>query len=51
MLRYSGTEPLARIMIEGPDQATVLELAGELESAIVAEIGIGAAAAAARGAA
>lgn len=39
VLRYSGTEPLARIMIEGPDQATIEGLAGELEAAIVAELG------------
>jgi phosphoglucosamine mutase len=39
VLRYSGTEPLARIMIEGPDQATVEALAGDLAAAIQAEIG------------
>jgi hypothetical protein len=39
VLRYSGTEPLARIMIEGPDEAAVRALAGELAAAIEAEIG------------
>lgn len=39
VLRYSGTEPLARIMIEGPDQAAIEALAGELAAAIDAEIG------------
>ena len=41
VLRYSGTEPLARIMIEGPDEETVRGLAGELAAAIAAEIGAG----------
>jgi phosphoglucosamine mutase len=39
VLRYSGTEPLARVMIEGPDQATIERLAGELAAAIDEEIG------------
>jgi phosphoglucosamine mutase len=39
VLRYSGTEPLARVMIEGPDQTTIDALAGELAGAIAAEIG------------
>ena len=39
VLRYSGTEPLARVMIEGPDQDEIEELAGELAAAIRAEIG------------
>jgi phosphoglucosamine mutase len=39
VLRYSGTEPLARVMIEGPDQATIERLAGELAAAIEQEIG------------
>jgi phosphoglucosamine mutase len=40
VLRYSGTEPLARVMIEGPDQARVEALAGGLAAAIRAEIGV-----------
>jgi phosphoglucosamine mutase len=39
VLRYSGTEPLARVMIEGPDQETIERLAGELAAAIDEEIG------------
>ena len=39
VLRYSGTEPLARVMIEGPDKAEIEELVEQLASAIQAEIG------------
>lgn len=39
VLRYSGTEPLARVMIEGPEQAMVDELAHHLADAIRAELG------------
>ncbi len=39
VLRYSGTEPLARIMIEGPDEGSIGELASELADAIRQEIG------------
>jgi len=39
VLRYSGTEPLARVMIEGPDQSTVESLAGGIAEAIADEIG------------
>ena len=39
VLRYSGTEPLARIMIEGPDESSIGELAGVLADAIRQEIG------------
>ena len=36
MLRYSGTEPLARIMIEGRDRDEIEALAAKLE-AVIAE--------------
>ena len=39
VLRYSGTEPLARVMIEGPDEDSVRELAEGLAEAIRTEIG------------
>ena len=39
VLRYSGTEPLARVMIEGQDQTTIEALAGELADTIAAELG------------
>jgi phosphoglucosamine mutase len=34
VLRYSGTESLARIMIEGPDRKTIEGLADEIEEAL-----------------
>ncbi len=40
VLRYSGTEPLARIMIEGPDEDAIGPLAEELADAIRKEIGV-----------
>jgi phosphoglucosamine mutase len=39
VLRYSGTEPLARIMIEGPEQETIDGMAEELAVAIRGELG------------
>lgn len=39
LLRYSGTEPLARVMIEGPTEAEVHQLAHKLAAAIEKEIG------------
>ena len=40
VLRYSGTEPLARVMIDGPDQPSIEAMAGELAGAIREEIGV-----------
>jgi len=39
LLRYSGTEPLARIMLEGPDQGEIQGLANYLEDAIRRHLG------------
>ena len=39
VLRYSGTEPLARVMIEGPEEGLISRLAEELAAVIRGEIG------------
>lgn len=39
VLRYSGTEPLARVMIEGPDQPMIEAMAAELIRVIQGELG------------
>jgi len=39
LLRYSGTEPLARVMIEGEDETKVQAAASSLAALINAEIG------------
>jgi phosphoglucosamine mutase len=39
LLRYSGTEALARVMIEGPEQGTIDALARELAEVIQGELG------------
>jgi phosphoglucosamine mutase len=41
VLRYSGTEPLARIMIEGPEQPVIDAMAEEIAAAIRGELGAG----------
>ncbi|MBI3554302.1 MAG: phosphoglucosamine mutase [Elusimicrobia bacterium] len=38
-LRYSGTEPLLRIMIEGPSRARIIAMARQLEKAFLQETG------------
>jgi len=40
VLRYSGTEPVARVMVEGTDVALVERLAQEIASAISESIGV-----------
>ena len=40
LLRYSGTEPLARVMIEGPTESEVNQHAQQLAAAIKKEIGV-----------
>jgi phosphoglucosamine mutase len=39
LLRYSGTEPLARIMVEGDDQVTIETVAQEIAAVVRREIG------------
>jgi phosphoglucosamine mutase len=39
VLRYSGTEPLARVMIEGAEERRITEMARDLASVIEQEIG------------
>ena len=39
LIRYSGTEPLARVMVEGPDDARIHAMAEELADLIRAGIG------------
>jgi phosphoglucosamine mutase len=41
LLRYSGTEPLARVMVEGDDQPTIESVAQEIATAIRGELGRG----------
>ncbi|HET9788097.1 MAG TPA: hypothetical protein VFP47_13225, partial [Pyrinomonadaceae bacterium] len=42
LLRYSGTEPLARVMIEGENQFKIEGYAQKIADAIEREIGAGA---------
>ena len=39
MIRYSGTEPLARVMIEGEKQFEIEDFANRIAVAIKREIG------------
>ncbi|MGO9094373.1 MAG: phosphoglucosamine mutase [Bryobacteraceae bacterium] len=39
LVRFSGTEPLARVMIEGPDAGQVADLTGRIAAAIQRELG------------
>ena len=38
-LRYSGTEPLLRILVEGPEGGEVHAIADEIEAVVRAELG------------
>ena len=39
-MRYSGTEPLARVMVEGKDEREIKEMADYIAEAIEKEIGV-----------
>jgi phosphoglucosamine mutase len=39
LVRFSGTEPLARVMVEGPEQSRVTAGANSIAAAIRAELG------------
>ena len=41
LVRYSGTEPLLRVMIEGPDEAEIRRSADEIVDAIRQHLGTG----------
>ena len=41
LLRYSGTEPLARVMVEGPDQGRIEDLCDRIARVLEAELGAG----------
>jgi len=39
LIRYSGTEPLLRIMLEGPDKVLITEMANEIAEAVKLDLG------------
>jgi phosphoglucosamine mutase len=41
LVRYSGTEPLLRIMLEGQDQAEITALAQEIAASVEQQLGAG----------
>jgi phosphoglucosamine mutase len=41
LVRYSGTEMLARVMLEGEDEVKIRQMAQEIADAIRAEVGAG----------
>ena len=40
LVRFSGTEPLARVMVEGPDETRVSDFAAQIAAAIGRELGV-----------
>jgi len=41
LVRYSGTEPLARVMLEGEDEDGIRRMANEIAEEIRVELGSG----------
>jgi phosphoglucosamine mutase len=41
-IRYSGTEPISRVMVEGEDSTLINEIAHELARTIEKELGVNA---------
>jgi phosphoglucosamine mutase len=39
LVRYSGTQPLARVMVEGEDEQQIRELAASVAAALQAAVG------------
>ena len=39
-IRYSGTEPISRVMVEGEDDTLINEIASELAHTIEKELGV-----------
>jgi phosphoglucosamine mutase len=40
VLRYSGTEPKVRIMVEGPDEAIIADIVDRLAEALAVDVGL-----------
>jgi phosphoglucosamine mutase len=40
VLRYSGTEPKVRIMVEGPDEALIADIVHRLAEALATDVGL-----------